>query len=65
MESLFLHKKLITNNKNIIHDPFFDQNNMYVLECDNRDLYQFIYSPYIKNSQDLRGLVFENWIKEF
>ena len=48
-----------------VYGIFIDQNNMYVLECDNRDLYQFIYSPYIKNSQDLRGLVFENWIKEF
>lgn len=47
LESLFLEVKLITNNPNIKNYPFYNKNNIFILDEDNYDgLYDFINSPY-------------------
>jgi hypothetical protein len=65
MESLFFQKKLITNNRNIINDYYYDYNNVYILGYDDRNIIDFIHLPYNDNNTNLSPLFFENWIEEF
>lgn len=67
MESVFFKKKLITNDENIVHEKFYNKNNIFILGKDDfNKLSTFITSPY----QDLDVNIlayydFENWIKRF
>lgn len=65
MESLFLHKKLITNNIHVTEDPYYNENNVYILNNDTRDLKEFINAPYIDDGKCLDDLIFKNWIGKF
>lgn len=65
MEAIFLKKKLITNNIFVSNDLYFDKNNVYILGHDNRDIINFINSPYVDNNINLDELTFTNWIKGF
>ena len=65
LESIFLEKKLLTNNKSVIFDPYYNSENIYIFENDNRNLKDFITSPYEKCDKDINKLCFESWIKEF
>ncbi len=64
LESLFLKKKLITNNRQIIKDPYYDADNVFILGKDDlQDLPDFIAQPYQDKKQELTDLTFENWLQ--
>ncbi len=66
LESLFLKKKLITNNQQIVTDPYYDPDNVFILGVDDRnDLREFIAQPYKDKQQDLSELSFRNWIQDW
>lgn len=47
MESLFYCKKLITNNKDIVNEPYYNKNNIFIIgEDDSNQLYSFVNSSY-------------------
>lgn len=65
MESLFENKKLITNNKGIYKENFYNDSNFFVLENLEDDIYDFIN----KESEDLSDYreyySFKNWLARF
>lgn len=65
VEALFFHKKLITDNKNIINYKFYNKENIFVIGIDNYDdLKEFIKSDYIEIKQDIiDSYDFKNWLK--
>ena len=65
MESLFLKKKLITNNKDIVNDLYYNNQNVFILGVDSLDnLVNFINSPYA-DELSIQDLDFQNWISNF
>ncbi|MBR1658527.1 MAG: hypothetical protein IJ697_08695 [Synergistaceae bacterium] len=64
-EALFLHKKLITNNRAIVDEWFYDKNNMYVLGVDGRSMKSFVRGEYVENNINLDNLDFSYWIDSF
>ena len=67
LEALFLKKKLITNNKDIINYDFYNKNNIFVLGIDDMaKLNDFINSEYIEIDQKIVDYYdFDNWLKRF
>lgn len=67
MEALFLRKKLITNNKNIINYDFYKSSNIFVLGIDNiNKIEEFINSSYEDVNQDIIEYYdFKKWLKRF
>lgn len=67
MESLFLKKKLITNNKDIINYDFYRPNNIFILGVDNINrIKEFINSPYEEIDEEIiKYYDFESWLKRF
>lgn len=67
MEALFLEKKLITNNKDIINYDFYNPNNIFVLGIDDIDkIKEFIDSPYEKIDEEIINYYdFESWLNRF
>lgn len=67
MESIFLEKKLITNNKEIKKYNFYNPNNIFILDEDNMDnIETFLNSPYEKVDQEIIEYYdFESWLKRF
>ncbi len=66
LESLFLKKKLITNNPQIVTDPYYDPENVFILGKDNlRNLPGFVMKPYRDQGKDLSGLSFETWLQDW
>lgn len=67
LESVFLKKKLITNCKNIVNEPFYDKNNIFILGVDSiSNLSSFISEPYKDVSKRLyEQYDFEKWIRNF
>lgn len=67
MESLFFEKKLITNDKQIVKEDFYDPANIFVIGIDDFDnLKNFINSPYEKvPSNILHKYDVSNWISRF
>ena len=67
MESIFLNKKIITNNTDIINYDFYNPNNIFILGKDDiNKLDKFINSKYIKVSKDiLNNYNIDEWIKRF
>ncbi len=66
MESLFFHKKLVTNNVHITEDPYYEAANVFVLGVDDpATLKEFVTQPYEETHQDLSGLLFENWMQDW
>lgn len=65
MESLFLGKKLITNNEKILEDEYYDPNNVFVIgrDSDSR-LFEFLNTPSAK-IESLYKLEFNYWIEKF
>lgn len=64
MESLFLQKKLITNNLDIVNYDFYNKNNIFVLGIDDiNKLSDFINSKYVKIDQKIvDNYDFESWL---
>lgn len=67
LESVFLSRKLITNCKNVVNEPFYNKNNIFILGVDNDDdIYSFINEPYQRISEDkYRQYDFKEWIRNF
>ena len=67
LESIFLHKKLITNNKDIVNYKFYNKNNIYILDSDSkRDIKEFIDSPYVEISDDVIDYYsYNKWLERF
>lgn len=67
LESLFFNKKLITNNKAIVNEPFYCKENIFVLGIDKIDkLTEFINSPYNDKFNNLKEQYNVNtWINNF
>lgn len=66
LEALFLHKKLITNYKEIIFEPFYNSNNIYILGSDKRDLLTFLSLPLTTISSDIVKLYnCDYWLNRF
>ena len=65
LESLFLKKKLITNNKYIKEDKYYNPKNVFILDIDNMDdIHNFLNSPY-SNDISVDDLDFSVWIDTF
>jgi hypothetical protein len=67
MESVFFQKKLITNDKSIINNDFYNSNNIFILGVDDiRNLKTFLSTPYssipleIKEKYDAK-----TWLNRF
>ncbi|MEC3875078.1 hypothetical protein [Chryseobacterium salviniae] len=67
MESIFLGKKLITNDINIQKENFYDSSNVFVLEYDDfNKINEFINTPFKKlKSEVVDYYDFSNWLKRF
>lgn len=67
LESIFLEKKLITDNKDIVNYDIYNSNNIFVLGLDNwKDIKSFINKPYQKLLQNFVNYYdFEYWIERF
>lgn len=67
LESLFLEKKLITNNKNIANYDFYDSDNIFILEKDNIDsIKNFITKPYKKiDNKIINYYNYIQWLERF
>lgn len=67
MEALFLKKKLITNNKDIVNYNFYKTNNIFVLGLDDMsNIKEFIDSPYEEVNEEIVNYYdFELWLKRF
>lgn len=67
MESLFLEKKLITNNKAIAGYDFYNKNNIFILNVDDSSkLEKFINSPYDTSVNHYKEFYkFDAWLRRF
>ena len=67
MEALFLRKKLITNNVNIINYDFYKPQNIFVLGLDDiNKIKEFVDSPYEEVDEKIVNYYdFESWLKRF
>lgn len=66
MESLFFHKKLITDNKNLKNTKVYDIGNTYIIGSSSIGIEQFMKEP-IKPVENtlLKYYDFENWLNRF
>lgn len=67
MESIFLKKKLITNNKNVANYDFYNKNNIFIIGIDNFDnFFDFLNSEYVDiDSKIIDYYDYENWVERF
>jgi hypothetical protein len=67
LESIFFRKKLITNDKGIIHRDFYNKSNIHILGVDDfSKIEDFISSPYIDLSIDIINKYdFNSWLARF
>lgn len=67
LESIFLKKKLISNNQALVDYEFYNPNNMFIIGIDLfEDLPTFLDSPYVEIPEDIVLYYdIEEWIKRF
>lgn len=67
MESLFFNKKLISNNFLLRYAPFYNPDNIFIIESLNLgELTDFMSRPFVKVSSELRDYYrFDNWLSRF
>ncbi len=65
MESIFLRKKIISDNPHLKNEPFYNPANVFIIGEDNfEDLPQFLESPYEPISEEiLKRYEFDNWME--
>ena len=65
MESIFLKKKLITNNPEIRNKNIYNPNNIFILGEDNiKDLPSFLQKPYQEiDNRIVESYIYSNWLK--
>ena len=66
LDCIGLKKKLITNNKKIINEDYYNKNNILVIDENNIDIpIKFINSPYQELSKEITEKYYiENWLNE-
>ncbi|NQX55210.1 hypothetical protein HQN86_16430 [Pedobacter panaciterrae] len=67
MESIFFNKKLITNDRTIILNDFYNADNIFILDVDNiQNLSTFLNTPYQPiNPEIVERYNFVNWLRRF
>ena len=67
LESLFLDKKVITNNKMYMCEKFYRKQNIFILEQDDlKNLPEFLTNPLEEVAEEVKEYyLFENWLKRF
>lgn len=67
MEALYFHKKLVTNNRNILEYDFYHSDNIFVVGHDALEkLPDFLEKPYSKIKKEIRqSYQFNDWISRF
>ena len=71
MEAIYFSKKLITNNKDIVHYPFYHENNIYLLpeklsRVSVKEIQDFIERPFLPYSEEILSYYdFEHWKDHF
>lgn len=68
MEGVFLSKKIITNNGNVISLPFYDASRFFILNNESResDIVSFLNMPYKPLSErELAEYEVHGWVKRF
>ena len=65
VESLFLYKKLITNNMAIVEDKYYNPNNVFIIgQDDENSLVDFLNTPFEK-VHGIRNIDFQFWLRNF
>lgn len=65
LEALISNKKLVTNNKNIINEPFYSAQNIFILGSDDLNTITDFLNSKFDADFDYSDYMFSNWIKEF
>lgn len=71
LESIYFSKKLITNNADIVHYDFYNENNMYLLprrlsDIVPEEIRSFLDKPFFPYSEEiLENYDFEHWKRQF
>lgn len=67
LEALYRHRKLITNNKSVCNEDFYNPNNVFIYgKDDNQNLFDFVKSEFVEPNQEiLDEYTMENWVKRF
>lgn len=66
LEAIFLRKKIITNYFDIVHEPFYDVSNVFLLGKDDRSFSEFLNTPYREiDSKVIDYYDCVEWIKRF
>lgn len=64
LESLFMEKKLITNNKDILNYDFYNKNNILIIDSVDDITEEFFSTPYEKTAEEiLNKYTVEAWVK--
>lgn len=65
IESIYLEKKLISNNKEIMKQDFYNKDNYFIWgEDDPKELAKFLENPYKKQPEEIiNKYTFEGWFK--
>lgn len=65
IETLGINKKLITNNKLVMEEPFYKTENIFVIGQQNdQELAEFLTSPYVPVSNEIyQSYAIENWVE--
>ena len=70
LESVVFSKKLITTNQEVCSFPFYNENNILVIDLKNlpgiKEIKRFKEKPFIPyTDEQLYGISFEHWLKSF
>lgn len=65
LEALWYKRKLITNNKSIKNFPFYNKNDFYILEDEERSLKEFMEGEYKEIDEKLlKKYTYEHWLNK-
>lgn len=67
LEAMLCHRKLITNNKSIVKEDFYNPHNIFIIGVDdNQNVKDFIDSDFIVGDESiLKKYDFNNWLNSF
>ena len=70
LETIFLKKKLITNNCMVKDRDYYNENNVFIIDCKTKpilkDLIEFLKKPFVPlNDELLKSYKIESWFQRF
>ena len=68
IEAIFYQKKLITDNKNIAKEPFYNENNILIIDgnVDENAVKEFMQKPFVRYPTEItHQYTLEGWIENF